>query len=84
LAAYVETLAPTRCNHDATNAGMRNPTSGIVDCCARAASGHAAALASSVINSRRFATLARGGFSFGCRARRPSFNTPNIVVAEAH
>ena len=24
------------------------------------------------------------GFSFGRRARRPSFNTPNIVVAEAY
>jgi hypothetical protein len=43
LAAFVETLAPTRCNHDATDAGMRNPTTGITGCCARAASGHAAA-----------------------------------------
>jgi hypothetical protein len=29
LAAFVETLAPTRCNHDATDAGMRNPITGI-------------------------------------------------------
>jgi len=28
LAAFVETLARTRCNHDATDAGMRNPITG--------------------------------------------------------
>jgi hypothetical protein len=32
----------------------RNPTTGIAACCARAASGHAAAPPSSVMNSRRF------------------------------
>jgi hypothetical protein len=53
LAAFVETLAPTRCNHDATDAGMRNPITGISGCCARAAGGHAAAPPSSVMNSRR-------------------------------
>jgi hypothetical protein len=54
LAAFVETLAPTRCNHDATDAGMRNPITGIAGCRAPAASGHAtAALPRSVMNSRR-------------------------------
>jgi len=33
--------------------GVRNPITGIADCCARAASGHAAAPPSSVMNSRR-------------------------------
>src|SRR5262249_58392923 len=33
---------------------LRNPTTGIEYCCARAASGHAAAPASPVMNSRRF------------------------------
>jgi hypothetical protein len=34
---------------------LRNPTTGIVGCCARAASGHAAAAPpKSVMNSRRF------------------------------
>jgi hypothetical protein len=34
---------------------MQNPTTGIAGCCARAASGHAAAaLPSRVMNSRRF------------------------------
>jgi len=32
---------------------LRNPTTGIAGCCARAASGHAAAPPSSVMNSRR-------------------------------
>src|SRR6516225_9004922 len=32
---------------------LRNPTTGIAACCARAASGHAAAPPSSVMNSRR-------------------------------
>jgi hypothetical protein len=36
----------------------RNPTTGIAGCCARAASGHAAAAPpSSVMNSRRFMSL---------------------------
>ena len=39
MAAFVETLVPTRCNHEATDAGMRNPITGISGCCARAASG---------------------------------------------
>jgi hypothetical protein len=35
--------------------GSRNPTTGIAGCCARAASGHAAAVPpSSVMKSRRF------------------------------
>jgi hypothetical protein len=37
----------------ATDVLRRNPISGIACCCARAASGQAAALLSSVINSRR-------------------------------
>jgi hypothetical protein len=53
LAALVETLAPTRCNHDATDAGMRNPITGNADCCARAASGQAAAPPSVAKNFRR-------------------------------
>jgi hypothetical protein len=54
LTAFVETLAPTRCNHDATDAGMRNPITGIAGYCARAASGHvAAAPPSSVTHGRR-------------------------------
>jgi hypothetical protein len=40
--------------HSAGEARLRNPTTGIADCCARAASGHAAAaLPRSVMNSRR-------------------------------
>src|SRR5262249_53231146 len=53
LAALVETLAPTRCNHDATDAGMRNSITGISGCCACAASGHAAAPPSSAAKSFR-------------------------------
>src|SRR5262245_55244406 len=34
--------------------GLRNRITGIAGCCARAASGHAAALPRSVMNSRRF------------------------------
>ena len=59
MAAFVETLAPTRCNHDATDAGMRNPITGIASCCAYAASGHAAAAPPSVAkNFRRSMWLA--------------------------
>src|SRR5262245_15255736 len=36
----------------AGDAALRNPTTGSTDCCARAASGHAAAPPSSVMNSR--------------------------------
>ena len=44
----------SRCNHEATDAGMRNPITGIAGCCARAESGHAAAAPpSSDMNSRR-------------------------------
>jgi hypothetical protein len=41
------------------DAPCRNPITGIVGCCARAASGHAAALPSSVMNWRRL-TLSMG------------------------
>src|SRR5262249_19840855 len=40
--------------HSAADAPLRNPTTGIADCCARAASGHTAAPPSNVINARRF------------------------------
>ena len=39
---------------------LRNPITGIAGCCARAASGHAAAPPSSVMNSRRL-TLSMEG-----------------------
>src|SRR5262249_12735364 len=45
--------AATRCAHSASDPGLRNPTTGIAACCARAASGHAAAPPMSVMNSRR-------------------------------
>src|SRR6516225_12223689 len=39
---------------------FRNPTTGIAACCARAASGQAAALPSSVMNSQRLIVAPRG------------------------
>src|SRR5262245_60524801 len=39
---------------------LRNPTTGIVPCCAPAASGHAAAPPTSVMNSRRLIVAPRG------------------------
>jgi hypothetical protein len=39
---------------------LRNPISGVVACCARAASGQAAAPLKSAMNFRRFILLARG------------------------
>jgi hypothetical protein len=39
--------------HSAGDALPRKPITGIADCCARAAGGHAAAPPSSVMNSRR-------------------------------
>jgi len=45
---------PSTMNPDpAAVASRRNPITGIADCCARAASGHAAAPPSSVMNARR-------------------------------
>src|SRR5262245_47809777 len=47
-------MAPTRCGGSAPGAlVLRNPTTGIAGCCARAASGQAAALPSATSNSRR-------------------------------
>jgi hypothetical protein len=43
---------------------LRNPITGIVGCCARAASGHAAALPSSDMNSRRFMAPFRGAVRY--------------------
>src|SRR5205823_4762214 len=46
--------AATTCAYDWGDALLRNPITGIVDCCARAVSGHpAAAPPKSVMNSRR-------------------------------
>src|SRR5262249_43517890 len=39
---------------------LRNPITGIAGCCARAASGHTAAPATSVMNSRRLIVAPRG------------------------
>src|SRR6516162_3508940 len=47
--------ASKRCPPDPSSRGLRNPITGIVGCCARATTGHAAAAPpSSVMNSRRF------------------------------
>src|SRR5262249_39310648 len=62
-----------------SSAAKRNPTTGIVPCCAPAASGHAAATPTSVMNSRRFtrsprrrvagdAAALRGSHANACRA----------------
>src|SRR5262249_22838572 len=51
---------------------LRNPTTGIVPCCAPAASGHAAATPTSVMNSRRFTRSPRrrtAGVAGGRRGR---------------
>src|SRR6478736_3555469 len=45
--------------HPSTDALCRNPTTGIVGCCAHAANGHAAAPPTSVMNSRRFISYPR-------------------------
>src|SRR5262249_17333228 len=51
--------ASTRCT--GTGTPLRKPTTGIAGCCARAASGHAAAaLPTSVMNSRRLIVAPRG------------------------
>src|SRR5262249_40621389 len=51
----------TRCVASASGASRRKPITGIVGCCARAVSGHAAAaLPRSVMNSRRLIVAPRG------------------------
>src|SRR6516165_6106322 len=47
--------AATRCPNSSARLGLRKPTTGNADCCARAASGHPAAVQpASAMNSRRF------------------------------
>src|SRR6516162_4395051 len=46
--------------HPSSEVLFRNPTTGIAACCARAASGQAAALPSSVMNSQRLIVAPRG------------------------
>src|SRR5262249_51550158 len=46
------------CAYSQDDPPLRNPIIGIAVCCARAASGHAAAPPSSVMNSRRFTSVA--------------------------
>ena len=55
VAGFAQALrnAATSCAYAAGDALLRNPITGIAGCCARAASGHAAAPPSSVMNSRR-------------------------------
>ena len=52
--------------------GLRNPITGIAGCCARAASGHAAAPPSSVMNSRRLTRSPRRRGRAGSGNSRPS------------
>src|SRR5262245_25343930 len=52
---------------------LRNPITGIDDCCARATSGHAAAPPTSVMNSRRFTAQClqcRSAYDRGIAQRR--------------
>ena len=72
--------ALTECGHTKARAAaggppLRKPITGIAGCCARAASGHAAAPPSSVMNSRRFTRSPRrraGSVRAVFRARAPS------------
>ena len=54
-AGFVEAFAKTATNgaQEAGDALLRNPTTGIADCCARAVIGHAANPPRYVMNSRR-------------------------------
>jgi len=54
----------SRCAHSAADPLLRNPITGIVGCCARTASGHAAAApARSVMKSRRLMWVTELGTS---------------------
>src|SRR5215470_16536276 len=55
-----ETITLTCWRNGAADAALRNPITGIAGCCARAASGHAAAPPRSVMNWRRL----RAGMGF--------------------
>src|SRR5262249_36334651 len=55
VAGFVRPLRNAAARGASDDPALTNPTTGIVDCCARAATGHAAAAPpSSVMNSRRF------------------------------
>jgi hypothetical protein len=57
-ACFLQTLAERMCNASASDVLRKKPTTGICACCARAASGHAAAVPPrSVMNSRRLTPI---------------------------
>ena len=59
---------------------LRNPISGIVECCARAASGHATAVPpNTVMNLRRFMSL-----SFETSHRRPKTSTFQAKITSTY
>src|SRR5262249_38281098 len=66
---YEKLSLPTGSAYPSGDAPLRNPITGIADCCARAASGHAVAPPSSTMNSRRFTAS-------DSRASHRKHNTP--------
>jgi hypothetical protein len=62
--------AATMGTYPSGDAPLRNPITGIAGCCARAASGHAAAPPSSVMNSRRLTRSPRRRVAEFAKARR--------------
>ena len=64
--------------------GLRNPITGIAGCCARAASGHAAAAPpSSVMNSRRFirSPRRRGRAASAARSRPSALAVLRLITS---
>jgi hypothetical protein len=59
---------------------LRNPITGIAGCCARAASGHAAALPSSVMNERRL--IGHPSSGLGPHITRRCGRTPLCITAK--
>ena len=73
VAGFAQTLAKRAHSGPRVRSGdapLRNPITGIAGCCARAASGHAAAPPSSVMNSRRFIRSPRRRGRAASAARR--------------